>query len=366
MAQRLPSRPNLDHLRRQAKSLLASLDAGGAEAERAAALFREHLPAAKGMSVARVRGAGFRLADAQSAVARKSGFAAWPALARHVEQLRALEGTWEFLSLEVDGSAVPVAGLAASRILIDGDRFRTESPEGTYEGVFTIDVEAEPHQIDLEFIAGPEAGRWNYGIFRVKGDVFELCLDMGGEKRPTAFKTAPGSGCAYEVLKRASGARPEGVTGGERGEGAKAQCIGEAGGGDGAGFEYVPSETFRRLEGEWKAVKLIRDGQAFPPMMLSVGRREGVRNEVKVWFGGQLIVHARMRIDEGTTPVRVDYFNLGGVAKGTVQEGIMEWRGQEAWFCMGAPGQPRPAAFEGGPGRTLSAWAPAKPARAGS
>ena len=125
MSTKLPPRPNLDHLRRQAKSLLADLEAGKADA---VTTFVEHLPAAKGMNAAAVRSATFRLADAQSAVARKTGFASWPRLARHVEQLRALEGTWEFVSLEVDGSTVPPAALASSRILMDGDRFRTESP----------------------------------------------------------------------------------------------------------------------------------------------------------------------------------------------------------------------------------------------
>ena len=51
-------------------------------------MIRDHLPAAKGMTADQVRQAGFRLADAQSAVARKTGFASWPHLARHVQQLR--------------------------------------------------------------------------------------------------------------------------------------------------------------------------------------------------------------------------------------------------------------------------------------
>ncbi len=52
----------------------------------------------------------FRLADAQSAIARATGFASWPQLSRHVDQLRALEGTWEFASLVVDGQTMPAAG----------------------------------------------------------------------------------------------------------------------------------------------------------------------------------------------------------------------------------------------------------------
>jgi hypothetical protein len=99
------------------------------------------LPAAKEMTLAQVLGTRYRLADAQSAIARKTGFASWPHLARHVEQLRALEGTWTFARLEIDGSVMPAGALAASRILIDGDRFRTESPEANYEGIFNINVE---------------------------------------------------------------------------------------------------------------------------------------------------------------------------------------------------------------------------------
>src|SRR5919201_1145033 len=98
MKKSLPVRPNLEHLRKEAKQLLSNLREGSNAAVRT---FIDHLPAARKMTPAQVRRAGFRLADAQSAIARKSGFGAWPALARHVEQLCALEGEWHFLSLEV-------------------------------------------------------------------------------------------------------------------------------------------------------------------------------------------------------------------------------------------------------------------------
>src|SRR5689334_1615475 len=63
VASKLPPRPNLDHLRRQAKALLAALASGDKEA---IDTFREHLPAAKEMNAKQIRSAGFRLADAQS------------------------------------------------------------------------------------------------------------------------------------------------------------------------------------------------------------------------------------------------------------------------------------------------------------
>ena len=86
MSKKLPPRPNLEHLRRQAKSLLASLSRSDRDAIQT---FREHLPAAKTLNDEQIVHAGYRLADAQSAIARQTGFANWPTLARHVEQLRA-------------------------------------------------------------------------------------------------------------------------------------------------------------------------------------------------------------------------------------------------------------------------------------
>jgi len=353
----LPSRPHLDHLRRQAKSLLAALEKGD---PKAAGTLSEFLPAAKGMTPEQIERAGFRLADAQSAIARETGFESWPQLARHVEQLRALEGTWSFAQLQIEGTTVPASGLSSSRLLIDGDRFRTESPEGVYEGVFNIDVEADPHHIDIEFVAGPEAGNWNYGIFRFSGagrDTLEICLDVNGRPRPSAFKSTPGSGHAYETLVRQSAGRPDAVTGGIA---PTPKPPIEASGTE--DFVYVASPTLGRLQGEWSAVAIVRDGAPLPPFLLKTGKRIANGNEVKVFAAGQLVIHALVRINEKASPMQIDYRNLACQVPGSVQLGIMEWRGEEVCFCMASPGKDRPADFtsETGSGRTLSQWKMAK------
>ncbi len=350
MNKHLPARPNLDHLRRQAKALLASL---GDHDPQAVAILQEHLPEAKGLTAAQVLAANYRLADAQSAVARKNGFASWPHLARHVEQLRAMEGTWAFEKLEIDGSAMPAEACAGSQLLIDGDRFRTESPGAIYEGVFNINVEAQPHEIDIEFVEGPEAGNWNYGIFRIEGDTIEFCLDMRGQPRPREFRTLPSSGTAYEKLKRISHARPSEVSGGTLQAPPAAQPAQ-----NGEGFEHIDSPTLAKLAGKWVPVKIVRDGQNLPSMILHTGSRVAEKNEIKITIAGQLMVHALVRIDEKSNPLQVDYYNIGGPLKGAVQLGIMQWVGTEACFCMAAPGQPRPADFTCAPGsgRTLSQW----------
>jgi len=351
MKKSLRARPNLEHLRTQAKHLLSALQRGDAAAART---FIEHLPAAKKMTPAQVKRAGLRLADAQSTIARKSGFDAWPALARHVAELRALEGEWRFDSLEVDGTLVPAGMAAASRLLIDGDRFRTESPEATYEGVFTIDVEADPARIDIEFVEGPETGNWSYGIYHLDGDDLRLCLGLTGAPRPQRFVTAPGSGHALERLRRSSAGRPDNVTGGQRVASHDAPPPSIV---DPAAFQVEMTPLLEQLQGDWSAVAVVTNGKALPPAMLAFGSRTMTGNEMQVVFGGQVMVHARVRLDESRTPIEVDYLNIGrGPALVTL--GILEIRDGMIRVCMAPPGAPRPDDFtsNAGSGRTFSAW----------
>ena len=70
------------------------------------------------------------------------------------------------------------------------------------------------------------------------------------------------------------------------------------------------------------------------------------------------MIHALVRLDESTDPMHVDYYNLDGACKGAIQLGLLKWIGDEACFCMAAPGDPRPADFTcpAGSGRTFSQW----------
>jgi Lon protease-like protein len=83
MNKELPARANLEHLKSQAKDLLAALKRGDASARER---FRTHLPAARGKSDDELSALPLALHDAQSVIAREYGFASFAELKADVER----------------------------------------------------------------------------------------------------------------------------------------------------------------------------------------------------------------------------------------------------------------------------------------
>lgn len=80
---RLPSNPNLDHLKYQARDLLED---HATCAQGAAQRIREFHPRFGGATDSEIFGARLSLSDAQLAIAREYGFPSWTRLQRHIER----------------------------------------------------------------------------------------------------------------------------------------------------------------------------------------------------------------------------------------------------------------------------------------
>jgi hypothetical protein len=65
-----------------------------------------------------------------------------------------------------------------------------------------------------------------------------------------------------------------------------------------------------------------------------------------------------VKINEGANPTQIDYCSIAAPNQGAIQLGLFKWDDDEACFCMGAPGGPRPDDFTApaGSGRTFSQW----------
>lgn len=79
----LPSKPNLDHLKHQAKDLLK---AHAARSQATAQLIREFHPSLRGASDETIFATEFKLSDAQLTIAREHGFPSWARLKRRIEK----------------------------------------------------------------------------------------------------------------------------------------------------------------------------------------------------------------------------------------------------------------------------------------
>src|SRR5262245_35108332 len=94
---RLPERPSLEQLRKQAKGLLRD--------------YRGGVPAAvERVRSLRPRSEAIALADAQFVLAREYGFERWPKLIRHVTGLQAPDPLAQFAELANDIAAACAAG----------------------------------------------------------------------------------------------------------------------------------------------------------------------------------------------------------------------------------------------------------------
>ena len=81
MATVLPPNPHLDHLKKQAKDLLKSFQAGDSQI---CASVQQHLP-----RFSRLSPNGFTLHDAQHVIARQYGFDNWSALRQAIKEMAA-------------------------------------------------------------------------------------------------------------------------------------------------------------------------------------------------------------------------------------------------------------------------------------
>ena len=133
--QQLPERPNLGHLKKQAKDLLALYRSGEPAAF---ARLRDALPAAAGKSDDAIRALGLRLHDTQSAIAREYGFTSWAELdafvaARNAHATNRAQAVRNWLRLvypgDIAGEMNPARPLVAARMLeadpalADGDPY---------------------------------------------------------------------------------------------------------------------------------------------------------------------------------------------------------------------------------------------------
>jgi RNA polymerase sigma factor (sigma-70 family) len=249
-------------------------------------------------------------------------------------ELDRLQGTWNIVDLEVDGTKMADGNLKAANVVVQGDTFTSISMGATYKGAMKLDLTSAPKKLDIVFNEGPEKGNTALAIYELDGDTWRICLTVTSTVRPTAFVTNAGSGHALETLKREPAVSRQ---------------------------EAINKELVR-LEGEWSMVSGEIGGQPLPAEFLKDAKRLGKGNETTVIIGGMIFFKAVITIDPAKQPKTIDYAMTEGPSKGKTQHGIYEWDGNTVRFCFGDPDKERPTDFttKMGDERTLGVWTRAK------
>jgi uncharacterized protein (TIGR03067 family) len=120
------------------------------------------------------------------------------------EDRKKYEGTWQVISLEVDGNKSPEDDAGKITVVNEADGKWAIEVEGKViaRGTSEIDPTKKPRAVDLTVTEGDGKGQTALGIYEFSDDTRKVCLAPAGKDRPTEFSSKAGSGHILTVLKR--------------------------------------------------------------------------------------------------------------------------------------------------------------------
>jgi uncharacterized protein (TIGR03067 family) len=119
------------------------------------------------------------------------------------KDLKKLQGTWTFESVEVGGKEEPAADFKGMTVTFAGDKFTVKKGDEVIQvGTEKLDPSKSPKTVDVTVAEGLNKGAVMLGIYEISGETLKVCFDPEGKKRPTEFKSASGSQTFVNVHKR--------------------------------------------------------------------------------------------------------------------------------------------------------------------
>src|SRR5206468_2868883 len=123
------------------------------------------------------------------------------------KDLKKLQGTWEAVSVRVDGADVPADDVKDSGITMTFDKdkysYKAAKSGNTETGTVKLDPGKKPATMDIAIGDGDDKGKTQLAIYKVEGDKLTLCFTDPGKERPTEFAAKKDSGHQLVVFKKA-------------------------------------------------------------------------------------------------------------------------------------------------------------------
>jgi uncharacterized protein (TIGR03067 family) len=119
------------------------------------------------------------------------------------KEVKKFQGTWTFESSETSGKELPASELKGLILNFEADKHTVKKGDEVLQaGTQKLDPSKSPKTIDVTVTEGENKGKIMLGIYEIDGDTLKVCFDPQGKKRPTEFKSAPGSDNFVNVHKR--------------------------------------------------------------------------------------------------------------------------------------------------------------------
>jgi uncharacterized protein (TIGR03067 family) len=119
------------------------------------------------------------------------------------KEVRKFQGAWTFESSETGGKKLAIGDLKGLTLTFEGPKHTVKKGDEVIQvGTQKLDPSKSPKTIDVTMAEGPSKGAVMLGIYEIDGDTLKVCFDPQGKKRPTEFKSAPGSENFVNVHKR--------------------------------------------------------------------------------------------------------------------------------------------------------------------
>jgi uncharacterized protein (TIGR03067 family) len=109
------------------------------------------------------------------------------------KELQAMRGKWKTVACEAGGMSFPRDMIPAFTFVVGADGKSTgQTPQGEFRFTMTVNPSKSPKTIENLHESGAEQGKKQYGIYKLEGDRFTVCMTRAGSAesaRPKDFAT---------------------------------------------------------------------------------------------------------------------------------------------------------------------------------
>jgi uncharacterized protein (TIGR03067 family) len=109
------------------------------------------------------------------------------------KELKALQGTWKAVALEAGGKPLPKESVPDFLFIVGADGKSTgRMGKVEYQAIVGVDPSKNPRTIDNVHETGPHKGKKQFGIYKVEGGKWIVCMTAPGAAeadRPRTFDT---------------------------------------------------------------------------------------------------------------------------------------------------------------------------------